>query len=113
MALKNENLDPPEKNIRVTRSRRMADGFPTEVSAPISGEEWAEGPTLIPIGDDILVYFDQFRRHRYGAALSHDGGFTWEDATDRIGVPEGISHGTAIAVPASCIDALRNYQVEE
>lgn len=109
MALKNENLNPPEKNIRLTRSRKMADGFPTEVSAPISGEEWAEGPTLIPIGDDILVYFDQFRKHKYGAALSHDGGCTWEDATDRISVPEGISHGTAIAVPERYVKALSKY----
>lgn len=109
MALKNENLNPPEKNIRLTRSPRMADGFPTEVSAPISGEEWAEGPTLIPIGDDILVYFDQFRKHKYGASLSHDGGYTWEDATDKISVPSGMSHGTAIAVPERYVKALSQH----
>ena len=112
MALKNENLNPPEKNIRLSRSRAMADGFPTEVSAPISGEEWAEGPTLIPIGDDILVYFDQFRKHRYGAALSHDGGYTWEDATERISVPAGMSHGTAIAVRERYVKALAGHKFE-
>ena len=112
MALKNENLNPPEKNIRLTRSKTMAEGFPTEVSAPISGEAWSEGPTILPIGGDLLIYFDKFREHQYGAALSHDGGLTWEDATDRIEVPAGMSHGTAIAVPASYIEPLIHFQVD-
>lgn len=113
MALKNENLNPPEKNIRVTRSRAMADGFPTEVSESISGKEWSEGPTLLPIGTDILVYFDKFREHKYGASLSHDGGYTWEDATDKIHVPAGMSHGTAIAVPESYIKNLSTFRFSE
>ena len=112
MALKNENLTPPEKNIRLTRSKNMAEGFPVEVSAPISGEAWSEGPTILPIGGDLLIYFDKFREHRYGASLSHDGGLTWEDATDRIGVPAGISHGTALAVPAACIEPLHHCQID-
>lgn len=59
----------------------------------------------------VFTYFDNSRQDAgLFLAYSLDGGFTWEDATDRIGVPEGISHGTAIAVPASCIDALRNCQ---
>ena len=107
MALKNENLNPPEKNIRVTRSRSMADGFPTEVSAPISGEEWGEGPSILPVGEDLLVYYDKFRLHKYGASISHDGGYTWEDATDMISVPDGISHGTAIAVDAKYLKELK------
>ena len=38
MVLKNENLLPPEKNLRVTFSRSLSDGFPASVSAPIHGD---------------------------------------------------------------------------
>lgn len=111
MTVKNENLDPAEKNIRITRSRSMADGFPTEVSGPMSGigrgpDCWAEGPSPLVVGDDLLVFFDMYREHKYGASLSHDGGQTWEDATDLISMPEGMSHGTAFPVAKHVVDNL-------
>ena len=44
MIVKNENSNPPEKNLRVTRTKKIEKGFPTKVSAPITGKYWAEGP---------------------------------------------------------------------
>ena len=32
MVVKNENSNPPEKNLRITRTRNLAKGFPTKVS---------------------------------------------------------------------------------
>lgn len=106
MFVKNENLEPAEKNIRVTRTMNLKKGFPTEVSAPISGKEWAEGPAPLFVGDDLLCYFDFYGPHKFGAALSHDRGKTWEDATDRISLPAGVSHGTIIAVDKAVVDNL-------
>ena len=34
MVVKNENSNPPEKNLRITRTRNPAKGFPTKVSPP-------------------------------------------------------------------------------
>lgn len=111
MVVKNENLHPAEKNIRLTRSKSMEEGFPTEVSAPISGigmgeDAWAEGPSPLYVGKDLVVFYDLYRQHKYGASISHDDGVTWEDATDRIRMPEGISHGTALAVERKVVDKL-------
>lgn len=108
MAVKNENLNPPEKNIRICRSRSMKKGFPNEVSAPIHGKERCEGPAPLFIGNDLIVFYDMYSRHKFGASLSHDHGETWEDVTDRISMPAGISHGTAIAVDKSIVDTLAN-----
>ena len=36
MIVKNENSNPPEKNLRVTRTKKIEKGFPTKVSAPIT-----------------------------------------------------------------------------
>ena len=53
MFLKNENSNPPEKNIRVTKSKNAAGPYPTIVSAPITGKYWAEGPTALEVGDFV------------------------------------------------------------
>lgn len=114
MALKNENLTPPEKNIRIARARKMKKGFSHQVSAPINSQRdnngqlyWCEGPSPLFVGNDLVVYYDMYGAHRYGASVSHDHGQTWEDCTDRIHMPKGMSHGTAIAVPRSVVDHIK------
>lgn len=111
MVVKNENPNPPEKNIRVTRAKHMADGFPVQVSAPITGDYWAEGPSPLLVGKYLYVYFDKYRNHRYGAVRSADGGKTWEDVSDLITMPDGIRHGTAFRVDRKTADKLRKASV--
>lgn len=106
MVVKNENSNPPEKNLRVTRAKNIAKGFPTKVSAPITGDYWAEGPAPLFVGDTLYVYFDKYRNHRYGAVRSVDRGDTWEDVSELVSFPRGIRHGTAFAVDASVVEAL-------
>ena len=106
MVVKNENSNPPEKNLRVTRTKNIAKGFPTKVSAPITGKYWAEGPAPFFVGDALYVYFDKYRDHRYGAVRSLDHGETWEDVSDQVSFPKGIRHGTAFAVDASVVESL-------
>lgn len=112
MVVKNENSNPPEKNLRITRTRNLAKGFPTKVSPSITGNYWAEGPAPLFVGDTLYVYFDKYRDHRYGAVRSLDHGETWEDVSDLVSFPRGIRHGTAFAVDTSVVEALianRNY----
>ena len=106
MVVKNENSNPPEKNLRVTRTKSIAKGFPTKVSAPITGKYWAEGPAPLFVGDALYVYFDKYRDHRYGAVRSLDHGETWEDVSDQVSFPKRIRHGTAFAVDASVVESL-------
>ena len=106
MVVKNENSNPPEKNLCVTRTENIRRGFPTKVSAPITGNYWAEGPAPLFIGDTLYVYFDKYRDHRYGAVRSLDHGETWEDVSDQVSFPKGIRHGTAFAVDASVVETL-------
>ncbi len=103
-----KNEDGPElggKNLRVTFSERMADGFPTAVSENISGEQWAEGPTPLQRGDYVYVFFDKYRDKRYGAIRSLDG-TNWEEVSETVSFPQGIRHGTAFRVPGSVLEKL-------
>lgn len=106
MVVKNENSNPPEKNLRITRTKDIRKGFPTKVSAPITGNYWAEGPAPLFIGDTLYVYFDKYRDHTYGAVRSTDYGETWTDISAEVHFPLGIRHGTAFAVDASLVESL-------
>jgi len=103
MFLKNENSNPPEKNIRFTVSKSLKNGFPTEVSKPITGNYWAEGPAPLLVGEYIYVYFDKYRDHQYGAVRSKDG-VDWEDVSDQVSFPKGTRHGTAFKVDRAILE---------
>ena len=103
MFVKNENSNPPEKNIRITTSDDIQGLYSIEVSAPITGNYWAEGPTALDLGEYVYVYFDKYRNHRYGAVRSKDM-INWEDVSDSIIFPKGIRHGTAFEVSPDILE---------
>jgi len=107
MILKNENPNPPEKNIRITKSQNAEGPYPVEVSAPITGNYWAEGPSALQVDDYVYVYFDKYRNHKYGAVRSKDM-VTWEDVSDQVFFPQGVRHGTAFKVSKKLFDKLVN-----
>jgi hypothetical protein len=107
MFIKNENPNPPEKNIRITSTKDLSKGFPTDVSPPITGNYWAEGPTAIQIGKYVYVYFDKYKDHRYGVIRSRDMK-TWEDVSDKLSVPTGLRHGTVFKVSKSVFDKMKS-----
>ncbi|MBN2685697.1 MAG: family 43 glycosylhydrolase [Pontiellaceae bacterium] len=106
MFVKNENPNPPEKNIRITTAPQAAGPYSLNVSEPITGDYWAEGPTSLKVGDDVYVYFDKYRDHQYGAVRS-DNLIDWEDVSDQVSFPSGIRHGTAFTVDAEFVEQLK------
>ncbi len=107
--VKNENLNPPEKNIRVTKSRKAAGPYPVNVSAPITGDYWAEGPTVIEIDGYVYVYFDKYRDKQYGAVRSKNLK-KWEDVSHLVTFPKGLRHGTVLEVSRPVFEKLREVQ---
>jgi hypothetical protein len=75
-------------------------------SAPITGNYWAEGPTVLKNGSKWVVYFDKHTEHRYGAIESVDLK-TWTDVSDKITLPPGIRHGTIVQVSAAELAPLK------
>jgi Glycosyl hydrolases family 43 len=96
MFLKDETRNPPQKNIRVATSKSLTDGYSTP-SAPITGNYWAEGPTVTRVGNQWVVYFDKYRNHQYGAVASYDL-INWTDISNKIIMPKGIRHGTVFVI---------------
>lgn len=106
MFLKNENPKPAEKNIRVTQAKSALGPYPIQVSAPITGNYWAEGPTALEVGNYVYVYFDKYTEHKYGAVRSKDLK-SWEDVSEQVKFPEGTRHGTAFKVLPSVVESLK------
>ena len=106
--VKNETRYPPQKNIRVTSTSSLFDGFPA-VSDPITGDYWAEGPSSIKIGNYWHVYFDKYLTtgNRMGCVKSKDL-IHWEDISDQIDFPENALHGSIFRVNKHILDNLIN-----
>lgn len=96
MFLKNETRQPAEKNIRLAYAANITGPY-TPAGAPITGKYWAEGPTVLNINGQWLVYFDKYTEKKYGAVASTDL-INWTDASDKVEFPKGTRHGTAFTV---------------
>lgn len=107
MVLKDETLRPvPQKNLHLAFSQSLTGGFSSPTPA-ITGNYWAEGPTVVKVGPRYLVYFDKYRDGKYGAVATTDFK-NWEDVSDQISMPKGIRHGSIFKISAREFDAVSN-----
>lgn len=105
MIIKDETLLPEaKKNLHVLFSDNLYD-WNVPFSDGISWS-WVEGPTVTKLGDNWVVYFDQYRKESFGALQSKDL-INWEDISETISFTDGIRHGTVIKVPKNIIEGLQ------
>ena len=104
MFLKDETRYPPQKNIRVATSTLLTGQY-SKPSEPITGNYWAEGPTVLKMNNQWIVYFDKYTQHKYGAVVSHNLK-EWTDISEHLEMPPGIRHGTIFAVSSKELDKL-------
>jgi hypothetical protein len=92
------------KNLRLAYGDELTGPY-SQAGTPITGNYWAEGPTVLQLGKDWLIYFDRYMDHHYGAILSSDRQL-WTDVSDKISLPQGIRHGTIFTVSDKELQAL-------
>src|SRR5690606_22649360 len=96
MFLKDETRVPPQKNLKVTFADNLTGPY-APASEPITGSYWAEGPTVLEVGQTWIVYFDKYTEQTYGAVRSKDLK-QWDDISDQVSFPQGARHGTVFKV---------------
>ncbi len=105
MFLKDETLKPvPQKNLHLAFSSHLTYGYGPP-SPSITGNYWAEGPTVLHTDSQWIVYLDKYNEHTMGAVLSTDL-INWEDISDKIVFPTGTRHGTVFIVSKAEFDRL-------
>lgn len=105
MFLKDETTEPAQKNIKIAYSANLTGPY-SEAGNPITGNYWAEGPTVMRINGKFIVYFDKYMDKKYGAVSSGDLQ-KWTDISEKITFPKGIRHGTVLSVPRNLYFQLR------
>lgn len=68
--------------------------------------EYSEGPCVIKVGDEWLIYYDVYRQVRYGAVSTKDFK-TFTPIDDKISIPNGYKHGTMIKITKRQLEALK------
>jgi hypothetical protein len=81
-----------------------------DVSTPFTGP-FTEGPSVLKLGDDWIIYFDAYRQGIYGAAKTRDFK-SFVDVTGQVSFPEGHKHGTALQVSRSIVERLLNQKAK-
>lgn len=105
MILKDETRFPPAKNLRVAHSPRVTGPWgPASDPFTLPGL-WVEGPTVLKAGQWYTVYYDAYRKHRYGAMRTRDFK-TWEDISDKLSFPPDTRHGTILPVSQDVLKRL-------
>jgi hypothetical protein len=102
--VKDETREPAMKNIRIAVSDSLTSGY-SKAGKPITGDYWAEGPTVSRVEGQWIVYFDKYTEHKMGAVMSPDL-INWIDVSEKISFPEGSRHGTVFKVSKSFFDQL-------
>jgi len=106
--LKDETRTPPQKNIRIAFADKLTGNY-GKPSEPITGNYWAEGPTVLKTGNAWMVYFDKYTNHQMGAVKSEDL-VHWEDISDKVSFPEGTRHGSVFKVPYAVFEKLKTVK---
>ncbi|MCM4157225.1 family 43 glycosylhydrolase [Gramella sp. AN32] len=106
MFLKDETRNPAQKNIKIATAHELSGPY-SNVTSPITGNYWAEGPTVAKINDYWYVYFDKYTDKKYGAVRSKDLK-NWEDVSAQIKFPLGTRHGSVLPISKNALKKLRN-----
>jgi hypothetical protein len=95
----------PQRNLRVAFGDSPIGPW-RDVSQPFTAQ-FTEGPSVLNLGDDWIIYFDAYQEGIYRAIKTRDfKSFT--DITGAMTFPQGHKHGTVLRVTRMEVDALLN-----
>ena len=93
----------PKDYVLVVKDNRKP-GFSTTTF----GRTYSEGPCALRLGDEWIIYFDQYHPQEYGAVATRDF-LTFTPIPERISVPANHKHGTIVQVSRKQLDALLEF----
>ncbi|WP_423128294.1 glycoside hydrolase family 43 protein [Gaoshiqia sp. Z1-71] len=93
----------PMRNLKVAFAADPLGPY-QNVSGPFT-DFFTEGPTVVKVDNDYLIYYDAYREKIYGAARTNDF-VHFEDISGEVSLPEGHKHGTIFKANRQMIDRL-------
>ncbi len=74
------------------------------ISEPYTGF-LTEGPTVVQVNGDYLIYYDDYGNKKYGCSRTVDFK-NFENISDQVKLPEGHKHGTIFKASQAVVEAL-------
>jgi len=100
----------PKMNLRVAFGNSPVGSW-RDVSQPFT-RQFTEGPSVLKLGEDFLIYFDAYRQGVYGAVKTRDfKSFT--DITRQVSFPAGHKHGTVLRIPRTTLEHLLKPRTQQ
>jgi hypothetical protein len=93
----------PERNLKVGFGKTPLGPF-KNISNPFT-DKLTEGPTILKVGNEWLIYYDAYGNKKYGAVKTTDF-VHFDDISDIISLPEGHKHGTIFKAKESILKCL-------
>lgn len=101
----------PMRNIMVAFGE-SAIGPWENISEPFT-DQFTEGPTVLKLEDEWLIYYDSYRKKTYEVSKTTDFK-TFVDISDEVSLPEGHKHGTIFKAKESVLNNLiQNTKTEK
>ncbi len=97
----------PLRSLRVAFSDNALGPY-ANVSEPFT-ERFTEGPTVLRFGYEWVIYFDMYRKNRYGAVKTRDFK-TFTDITSMVSFPKDQRHGTVFKASYEILEGLKQYK---
>lgn len=94
-----------ERNIKVAFSDSPMGPW-TNISKPFT-DNFTEGPSVVKVKDDWLIYYDSYRKKIYEASATKDF-IHFTNMTDEVKVPQGHKHGTIVTVKRKFVKQLKS-----
>ncbi|MDL2241451.1 glycoside hydrolase family 43 protein [Bacteroidales bacterium OttesenSCG-928-L03] len=98
----------PERNMKVAFAESATGPYGDLSTEPFT-ENFTEGPSVVKVGEDWLIYFDAYQKKSYDAVSTRDFK-TFTEINDRISIPEGHKHGTIFMADKDILTGLLNHQ---
>ncbi len=93
----------PERDIKVAFGNNALGPY-TNVSKAFS-DNFTEGPSVVKVKDEWLIYFDSYRKKVYEALATKDF-ITFENINNKVSIPIGHKHGTIVTVKKKIVKQL-------
>jgi len=85
----------PERNLKIMFAENIFGPW-NQLSKPISNQ-FTEGPSVLKLHKNWLIYFDSYQIKKY-EALSTKDFIHFKNINDKIHLPEGHKHGTIVTI---------------
>jgi len=96
-----------ERNIKVAFGKSPLGPW-ENISEPFT-DQFTEGPTVLRLGDEWLIYYDSYREKTYSAQKTIDFK-TFTDISSEVSFPEGHKHGTVFKASEKVLQNLLEHK---